>query len=129
MRLPDAALDYSAEREAALIRAGLPYLRPVMRSRHWGVYAVTDPTPLASGPATVTAMGAAALTLTARTAGTTLVRVHYSPYWALTRGDGCVSPAGAFTRVLLRRPGDLRLAIRFSPARIGARTRRCSAAG
>ena len=126
--LPDAALDYSAEREAALIRAGLPYLRPVMRSRHWRVYAVTDPTPLASGPATVTAMGAAALTLTARTAGTTLVRVHYSPYWALIRGDGCVSPAGAFTRVMLRRPGDLRLAIRFSPARIGARTRRCSAA-
>jgi hypothetical protein len=127
--LPDAALDYSAQREASLIRAGLPYLRLVMRSRHWRVYAVANPTPLASGPATVTAMSAAALTLTARATGTTLVRVRYSPYWALTRGTGCVAPAGAFTRVTLARPGPVRLAIRFSPARIGARTPRCTASG
>ena len=38
--LPDAALDPSADGEAALVRAGQPYLRLVMRSAHWRVYAV-----------------------------------------------------------------------------------------
>ena len=126
--LPDVPLDYSAEREASLIRSGLPYLRPVMRSRHWRVYAVVPPTPLASGPATVTAISADTLTLTARAAGTSLVRVRYSPYWALTGGAGCVAPAGAFTRVTLARAGEVRLAIRFSLTRIGAHTPRCTAA-
>ena len=55
--LPDARLDYSARAEGALIRSGLPYLRPVMRSAHWRVFAVADPTPIAQGAATLTAMG------------------------------------------------------------------------
>jgi hypothetical protein len=127
--LPDVPLDASAEREASLIRSRPPYLRQVMRSRHWRVYAVVRPTPLATGAATVTAMTADTLTLTARATGTALVRVRYSPYWALTRGTGCVAPAGAFTRITVARPGRIRLAIRFSPARIGADSRRCATSG
>ncbi len=127
--LPDVPLDASAEREASLIRSRPPYLRQVMRSRHWRVYAVVRPTPLATGAATVTAMTADTLTLTARATGTALVRVRYSPYWALTRGTGCVAPAGAFTRITVARPGRIRLAIRFSPARIGADSRRCAISG
>lgn len=126
--LPDAALDYSARPEASLIRSGLPYLRPVMSSRHWRVYAVDHPTPLASGAAAVTALGADAVTLRARAAGTAILRVRYTPYWALAQGAGCVAPAGDLTRLTLARPGVIRLTIRFAPARIGADTPRCTAA-
>ena len=43
---PDAPLDYSAQGEKRADRhAGLPYLRLVMRSAHWRVYAVADADP------------------------------------------------------------------------------------
>ena len=38
--LPDVALDSTGRAEGALIRGGLPYLRPVHRSRHWAIYEV-----------------------------------------------------------------------------------------
>ncbi|HZE07110.1 MAG TPA: hypothetical protein VE127_17910, partial [Solirubrobacteraceae bacterium] len=126
--LPDAALDYSARAEAALIRHGLPYLRPVMRSAHWRVYAVAGATPIATGAATLTAMGPDRLTLTARAAGATVVRVRFSPYWALSgpaAPGGCVTADGPWTRLVLRRPGAVRLTISFAPSRIGATSRRC----
>ena len=50
----DAALDYSAVKERALINRGLPYLRLVMRSRHWRVYEVANATPIAQGAASLT---------------------------------------------------------------------------
>ena len=127
--LPDAALDYSAQREASLIRHGLTELRPVTRTRHWRIYAVVDPTPLASGVATATAMTPDGVDLLARAPGKTIVRVRYTPYWAVTRGAGCVEPAGGFTRLELRRAGAVRLGIRFAPGRIGTRTPRCTADG
>ena len=48
----DAPLDGAAKREAALVRGGLPYLREVWRDRHWRLYAVTRPRPLAAVPLT-----------------------------------------------------------------------------
>jgi len=125
--LPDAALDYSAQREAALIRGGLPYLRPVMRSAHWRVYAVADPVPIARGAATVTAMGGDWIALDARRAGTVTVHVRFTPYWALVGGAGCVAPApGGDTRVTVRRAGPVRLTTRFALDRVGARSPRCT---
>ena len=38
--LSDASLDFSSVQEAALIRAGLPFLRQVFASRNWHVYEV-----------------------------------------------------------------------------------------
>ena len=124
--LPDAALDFSAGQEAALIEAGQPYLRPVMRSAHWRVYAVVHPTPLAQGAATVRAMGSDWVELHARRAGTVLLHVHFTPYWALSGDAGCVAPAGDATRLTLRHAGPVRLAIRFAPGRIGATSPRCN---
>jgi hypothetical protein len=124
--LPDAMLDASAQREAALIRAGQPYLRPVMRSAHWRVYAVADPTPIAQGVATVRAMGSDWIALQSRRAGVVTLHVRFTPYWELTAGAGCVAPDGDATRVTLRRAGAVRLAIRFAPERIGATSPRCS---
>ncbi len=124
--LPDARLDAAGRREAALIERGLPFLALVMRSAHWRVYAVADPTPLAHGAATVTAMGSDWIALNAVRPGTVLVHVHFTPYWSLANGAGCVSAAGRDTRLTLRRPGPARLVIRFSPGRIGAGSPRCT---
>ena len=122
----DAELDYSAKQEVALINRGLPYLRLVLRTRHWRVYAVQDPTPIAQGATTLTGLGPNWIELNVQRPGTTLIRVRYSPYWAVTQGSACVSPAGGFTRLEARRPGPLRLDIRFSLARIGSTSPRCS---
>ncbi len=123
---PDVALDYSARAEMALIARGLPYLRLAMRSAHWRVYAVADPTPLAGGVARATALGTDSVSLQARSAGQTVVRVRWTPYWALAQGAGCVAPAGDYTRVTLRHGGSVRLVIRFALGRIGARSPRCT---
>jgi hypothetical protein len=120
------SVDSSAQQELALIDRGLPYLHLVWRARDFRVYAVHDPTPIVSGPATLLHDGPNFLTLRATAPGDVLVRVRYSPYWELTQGSGCVLPAGDFTALRLRRAGPVRLAIRFSFGRIGARSRRCT---
>ncbi len=55
--LPDTSLDPSSAQEGRLIRRGPPYLREVFASRHWTIYAVRTPAPLASGPGRLTSLG------------------------------------------------------------------------
>jgi len=124
--LPAVELDPSSAREGELIRAGLPYLRLVYSSSNWRIYAVRAPTPLASGPGRVTALGHETVGLTASAPGTLLVRVHYTPYWSVTRGDGCVERgADGWTRVDARRPGPLQLRASFSLGRAFGAGRSC----
>lgn len=125
--LPDTRLDYSATDEARLIRRGLPYLREVWHGAHWRVFAVRDPAPLADPPARVTRLDTDALTLATPRAATVRLRVRWTPYWAVAAGDACVEPDGDWTRLRVRRGGQVRLVTRFSPARIGARSARCGA--
>jgi hypothetical protein len=122
----DAPLDYSALAEQALINGGLPYLRLVFRSRHWRVYLVRGAAPIVAGAATLERIGPNSLTLDVRSSGAALVRVRFTPYWALEDRAGCVAPSGDFTKLTFRRPGRARLVIRFSVNRIGARSPRCT---
>ena len=116
--LPDVPLDSSSAAEGRLIEAGLPYLRPVWSDRHWRVYAVVGATPIVSSPGRLTWLGSDAFALNAGAAATMLVRVHYSPYLTVTRGDGCVASApGGWTYVRARAPGRIDVAARFSLAR------------
>jgi hypothetical protein len=116
--LPDVALDPSSAREGALIRAGLPGLREVFSSRHWRIYAVRGPQPLASGPGRLNALGHDSFALDVSTPGTFLVRVHYTPYWTITSGAGCVSRgAGGWTRVDAQTRGRLLVRASFSLSR------------
>jgi hypothetical protein len=116
--LPDAPLDPSSAQEGRLIDRGLPYLREVFTSRHWRVYRVLAPTPLASGPGRLTALGHDSFALQASSAGAFLVRVRFTRYWTFVRGGGCVRPApGGWTSVTVRAPGTALLAARFSLAR------------
>ena len=126
--LPDATLDYSALAEARVLRARTPsYLREVWRSAHWRLFAVRDPQPIAQAPARLLALGHDSLALALPRAGSYTVRVHFTPYWALAQGSGCVSRAGSdWTRIDARAPGEFRLVVRFSFTRIFDSGRRCS---
>jgi hypothetical protein len=116
--LPDTPLDPSSAQEGRLIRHGLPYLRAVFTSAHWRIYAVRAPTPLASGPGRLTALDHDSFTLRASAPGALLVRVHYTPYFTLTRGSGCVRSApGGWTSVAARAPGTLVVTAWFSLSR------------
>ncbi len=123
--LPLGALDYSAAREADLVRAGPAFLREVWRDEHWRLFAVRGRAPLASGAARATAMGIDTVTLHATRPGAALVRVRWTPYWRLAHGAGCVEKAGAWTRVRLRRPGPARLVIDVAPGRVRSTAPRC----
>jgi hypothetical protein len=126
--LPDTRLDYSAIPEARLIERGLPYLREAWHNRDWRVYAVRNPVPLVQPPARVTALGTDTLTLDVPRVGGpgVLLRVRWTPYLAVASGDACVLADGNWTRLRVRQPGTIRLATRFSPARIGASGPRCA---
>jgi hypothetical protein len=124
--LPDAHLDVSSGHEGDLLRAGLPWLRPVWSSAHWRVFEVQRPAPLADG-ARVTKLGSDAIDMVASRTGDVRLRVHFTPYWAVVAGNGCVEQtAGGWTRVRVRRPGPLRIATRFSLVRVVSRGPRCS---
>jgi len=116
--LPDVELDPSSAAEGRLIRSGLPYLHEVFASAHWRIYAVASPTPLALGPGRLLSLGHDSFSLAASSAGEFDVRVHYTRFWTLTRGHGCVGRApGGWTRVRLNAPGTAVVAARFSLAR------------
>ncbi len=116
--LPDVEPDPSSAAEARLIGAGLPYLRPVFSEAGWQVFRVVGATPVASGPGHLTELGHDSFALHADRAGGFLVRIHFTRYWTITAGSGCVErgPEG-FTGVFARRAGDVRVAARFSLGR------------
>jgi hypothetical protein len=115
--LPDAPLDASARAEAALIRAGLPYLEERWHDAHWRLFAVRDPAPL-----NATALGADWFV----TAGG-VVRVRWTPYWAVVAGGGCVARApGDWTSVRPDPPAsEVRVGIRVTPDRALSHGPRC----
>jgi hypothetical protein len=116
--LPDVPLDSSSAQEGRLIRGGVPYLREVFASAHWRIYRVLDATPLASGPGRLTSLGHDSFTLSARAAGRFVVRVHFTRYWKLTHGSGCVKQApGGWTAVSVRGPGTVMVTASFSLVR------------
>jgi hypothetical protein len=119
--------DYSAYIERGLIESGLPYLRMVWHSQDWRVYAVTLPHAMAvpdpGAAMKVTSMGNSSVNLAVTKPGGAVVRVSWSPYWRAY--GGCVERSGDWTRVIARRPGTLRMAIDFSPARMFDHGRRC----
>jgi hypothetical protein len=113
--VPDVALDAAGRDEARLVDAGLPYLRPVWRNAHWRVFAVTRPTPLASGAGAAARLSPTGVTLRAAGAGDVLVRVHHTRWWRVTAGRACVRAGpGGMTLVRVLAPGTVRLQARIA---------------
>jgi hypothetical protein len=128
--IPDAPIGYGGEDEVRLIEERRPaYLRQAHRSEHWTVYEVTEPHPLVvpEGAADLVAtdLRPDEVALDVRRPGTATVRVHFSPYWRLADGAGCVERAGDWTRVSVERAGRVRLVTTWSPRRVVDRGRRC----
>jgi hypothetical protein len=127
--LPDARLDYSARAEARIVRevaAGRGYLHEIWHSPHWRLFAVVDPTPLASPPGVLESVTTDSLTLYAPHPGIYTVRVHFTPYWVLASGSGCVARgAETWTEVRARRAGSFHMVIGFSLARVFSEGPRC----
>jgi hypothetical protein len=97
--LPDGVdFDDAGEAEARVVAAAPPYLRETRRAGDWRVFVVRRPGE---------------------------VRVRWSPYWAVTRGRGCVerTPDG-WTRVRTRSVG-VEIGARFALERIRAESPRC----
>lgn len=126
--VPAGPLDYAAVDEARLVRSGaVAGLTPVFRSAQWRVWEVAGAA-LARGPAIVSDLTPDGVSLVARARGTVLLRVRWSPYWALAAGSGCVQRApGDLTRLRLTAAGPARLEIRFAPGRVVFRGPRCRA--
>jgi hypothetical protein len=124
--VPDAKLDYIATDEVALIDGGLPYLRPIWRNGDWTLYHVRRPAPLASGGARLEHVGAADFALRAPRAGSYLVRIHYTPYWTVSSGAGCVSKAGSWTRVEAGAAETISVAARFTFGGLFRHSQSCS---
>jgi hypothetical protein len=124
----DTTLDHSAIAEAQLIAHGLPYLHRIWQDEHWTVYEVADPTPIAEGGATLIHLSSDGFTLRAtRPNTTTVVHVHWTPYWELEKGTGCVEKApGDWTRVRLTSTGRAHVGTRFGLDRIGSSSPRCT---
>ena len=96
--------DWAATDEAALVRRGLPYLKPVWSDRTWTLYAVTNPRPVLSAPGEVIARDAVSMTMFLPKPGEYTLHVRWSPY--LSVSNGCVKPAqGGWSTVVAQNPG------------------------
>jgi hypothetical protein len=111
LAISTATPDPAAVAEAATVREGQPWLVPVWHNSFWQLYQVTGTDPMASPPAVVTRTTPAQITLRMGQAGTTIVRVHWSPL--LSAGGAVVTRAGSWTRVSVRHPGSYVLQGRY----------------
>jgi hypothetical protein len=125
--IPDAPLDYAAESEVKLIAREPPYLEQVFTSADWTIYRVRDPAPLAVGAGDLVKLTPEGFVIDADAPGTVLVRVHWTPYWSIEQGTGCVeqSPRG-YTTLDVTEPGRFRVGVDFSPLRALDRGPRCA---
>jgi hypothetical protein len=125
--LPSAIPDRSSYQERALIERGLPYLQLVWRSDEWRLYEVILPAPFVipeqRANFVLEQLNRDELLLDVKRPGAAIVRVRWTPYW-FARG-ACVERHGAWTRVISRHRGFVRLSTRFSPERVVSRGRRC----
>jgi hypothetical protein len=114
--LPDAPLDFAGVGEARLVRAGVPGLVPAWRTQHWQVFAVAGSSGIVDGPGRLINMDGGRVTIEATGAGAVLLRVRYSPDWAVTDGMACVSRApGRWTVLDVPGPEVVKLQLRLAP--------------
>jgi hypothetical protein len=113
--LTDAAPDYSAKSEIALLRSGRSGLPVVFRSADATIFAVPSPKPLVTGPGhpTVKAITESTITLDLSQPGRYQLGIRYTPY--LRSPDSCVSESKSGMTVLTSpRSGRVKLAFSIS---------------
>ncbi len=128
-----ASLDYSGTAEARLIGSAAVsgaggFLSERWHGPHWRGFEVLGAQPLAQPPAKLAAVTPQSFTLLVPAPGSYTVKLHFSPYWKLASGHGCVarSASGDWTDVRAARAGPQQVVISFSLARVLARGPRCA---
>jgi hypothetical protein len=119
--LPDAPLDYSSAREAALLRSGRSGLVVVGSTRHWTFYELPDPTPIVTAPpgrrAKLSYLGQERVVVHVSGPGRYLARIRYSPYRHALPSSACLSPAAnGMTLITTDMPGFVQMDIDTDPA-------------
>jgi hypothetical protein len=114
--LPRTTLDYAAVAEAALLRRGVPGLRPVWSSARWQLWKVTGGPGLISGPAQLESLGPDRLTLRVDRPAVVTVRVRFTRYWTLAHagphpGTCLAVGSDGWTEVKVSHPGQVDLAV------------------
>jgi DNA-binding transcriptional LysR family regulator len=107
--LPDARLSWVGRREAALVRAGLPYLTQVWRGEDWTLYEVAGRPSIVDG-GTLVSTDASSVTVDAP-AGSIVVKIRYSG-WLRVNGlrNARLEPGpGGWTRLVATVPGRYRI--------------------
>src|SRR5262249_24889258 len=112
--LTDAAADYSAVGEAALLRSGRSGLEPIFHSRGLEILRVPRSRPIVTGApgASVLPFGRSELVLRLRRPGRYRIAVRSSPYWTASSGDLRRAPDDML-ELSVRRAGVVRLT--FAP--------------
>lgn len=122
--VPTTEVDLGGRREVALLRSPPSYLMLIDATADWTIYQVIDAPPLASGGA-IAQLGIDFFQLSTQAPMTTVVRVHFSPWFEAT-GDGCVAEApDGWTQVTLRSAGTVSVAASFSVRAIFDRDGTC----
>ncbi|GAA2146131.1 MFS transporter [Actinomadura napierensis] len=111
--LPGQETDWSGKDEAALVRAGQPYLAEVWHDEHWRLFRVAYPTQLVDPPATVHEVNSGELVVDMPAPGSVLVRASWSPWLGVTGGDACLARAGEFVRMKAREAGRYTIAAHY----------------
>ena len=131
--LSAAQPDYSAEREAALLRSGRSGLRTVFRRPELTVFELPRATGMLTGPGAprVVHLAQARLVLRLARRGSYRLAVRYSPYWRISAG--CVSARNdGMSEIVAARPGRVVLSFDVDPGRalatfVGQARRTCAA--
>ncbi|MGC9667211.1 hypothetical protein ACNTMW_11730 [Planosporangium sp. 12N6] len=103
--LAGAEPSWVGQREATLVRGGLPYLSPVWHGGGWVLYRVAGDPSIVSG-ARLVSSGPGGVTMEVPAAGDVLVRVRYSR-WLAVRGPAAaeIRRQGEWSLVTVSRPG------------------------
>jgi hypothetical protein len=103
--LSDASPDYSARREAKLLRSGRSGLMPVLATKSLTIFAVPHAQPIITGPAhpRLASLTGSRMSAVMHRAGTYRIAVRYSPYWRAS--NGCLSKGkDGMLRLITHRP-------------------------
>jgi hypothetical protein len=113
--LTDSPADYSSRNEAALLRSGRSTLPVVDRTAHATIYAVPDPRPIVTGPAspTVASLAVSTVKLRLHSPGTYALDIRYSPY--LVTSSGCLAQgSNGMTTLVVPQAGTVKVAFQIS---------------
>jgi len=80
----------------------------VWQDQHWRLWKVIGSPGMATGPARVVSVHPDQIVVNAAKAGTTIIRVRYTPAWNIISGPACVGPArGPWTEVISSGSGQI----------------------